>query len=94
MDFATMTTKDNLSFEEAHEQLEKILAAMNGGKVSLEELISLFEKGEKLVRHCEKQLQSAQMKIEQILKDRNGEAQFNSDQTLKTTHFSGEDVPF
>ena len=61
-------TKENLSFEEAHEQIEKILAAMNGGKVSLEETIHLFEKGEKLMRHCEKQLVQAELKIDQILK--------------------------
>jgi exodeoxyribonuclease VII small subunit len=89
-----MTEKESLSFEEAHEQLEKILAAMNGGKVSLEELIALFEKGEKLMRHCEKQLQMAQLKIDQILKDRNGEALLNPDQTPKTASFAAEDVPF
>ena len=89
-----MTSKENLSFEEAHEQIEKILAAMNGGKVSLEESINLFEKGEKLMRHCEKQLVNAEQRIEQIMKERSGETIFNPDQTPKTAPFSGEEVPF
>jgi len=87
-------TKENLSFEEAHEQIEKILAAMNGGKVSLEETIHLFEKGEKLMRHCEKQLVQAELKIDQILKERGGETQLNPDLTPKTAPFAQEDVPF
>lgn len=88
-----MTAKENLSFEEAHEQLERILAAMNSGKITLEESIHLFEKGEKLMRHCEKQLAYAESRIEQILKERSGEAQLNPDQTPKTVPFS-EDPPF
>ncbi len=85
---------ENLSFEKAHEELEKILAAMNSGKVSLEESIALFEKGEKLMTYCEKQLQGAEQKIEQILKDRSGNAQLNQDQSPKTVSFSPEEVPF
>jgi len=88
-----MTSKENLSFEEAHEQLEKILAAMNSGKVSLEESIAYFEKGEKLMRHCERQLLAAEQKIDQILKERSGAASLNPDQTPKTVPFAGE-VPF
>ena len=92
-----MTTKDEtLSFEEAHQQLEKILAEMNSGKASLEESIALFEKGEKLMRLCEQHLQRAQQRIDRIVKDRNGNAAQNPDQTPKTAPFSpeGENVPF
>ena len=85
---------ENLSFEKAHEELEKILAAMNSGKVSLEESIALFEKGEKLMSYCEKQLQGAEQKIEKILKDRSGAAQIHPDSSPKTVPFAPEEVPF
>ncbi|HSX37209.1 MAG TPA: exodeoxyribonuclease VII small subunit [Chlamydiales bacterium] len=89
-----MTIKNNLSFEEAHQELEKILTTMNSGKVSLEESLALFEQGEKLMRYCEAQLNSAELRIAQILKDRNGETLFSSDQTPKTAPFSPENIPF
>ena len=85
---------ENLSFEKAHEELEKILAAMNGGKISLEESIALFEKGEKLMQYCEKQLMGAEQKIEEILKDRAGKAQVHPDLSPKTAPFCSEEVPF
>ena len=85
---------ENLSFEKAHEELEKLLAAMNSGKISLEESIALFEKGEQLMRYCEKQLMGAEQKIEKILKDRAGNAQVHPDESPKTAPFCSEEVPF
>ena len=89
-----MATKDTLSFEEAHEKLEKILAAMNGGKLSLEESLNLFEKAEKLVRHCEAHLKSAEQKIEEIVKGKQGEILLDSEQKPKLAPFGGQEIPF
>ncbi len=89
-----MTHKENPSFEEAHERLEKILASMNGNKISLEESLYLFEQAEKLMRYCEKQLKSAEQKIDQIVKGPSGETLLSSDNKPQIEAFAGEDVPF
>ncbi len=64
---------ENLSFEKAFERLEKILEIMNGGKTSLEESLKFFEEAEKLMRICGSRLNTAEQKIEQLIKGRNGE---------------------
>jgi len=61
---------DELPFEKAFERLEKILEAMNSGKVSLEESLKLFEEAENLMRHCSLRLNNAEQKIEQLIKGR------------------------
>jgi exodeoxyribonuclease VII small subunit len=87
-------TQDNLTFEKAFEQLQSILEKMNSGTLSLQESLGLFEKGEKLMRHCETLLKSAEQKIEMISKGEGGVSVLNPDKTLKTEPFSGEDVSF
>ena len=79
----------NLSFETAFEQLQSILEKMNSGSLSLQESIEYYEKGEKLMRHCETLLKSAEQKIEEIAKGSQGEMLLNPDQTPKTAPFSG-----
>ena len=86
-----MEDEDSLSFEEAHEHLEKILAAMNGGKLSLEQSLNLFEKAEKLMRHCETQLKVAEQKIDAILKGPSGEVVLDAAKKPKLAPFT-EDV--
>ncbi len=89
-----MNHAENLSFEEAHERLEKILAAMNGNKISLEESLALFEQAEKLMRHCEKRLQAAEQKIDQIVKGASGETLLGADGRPQLTPLEEEQVPF
>ena len=63
-------TQDSLSFEQAFERLEQILERMNSGKTPLEESLKLFEEAEKLMRICSARLNSAEQKIEQLMKSR------------------------
>ena len=55
-----------LPFEAAMDELEKIVAQLEQGKVSLEESIRFNERGEQLKAHCEKLLKSAEARIEKI----------------------------
>lgn len=57
---------DKLSFEQALEELEKIVSALESGKAPLEDSINSYERGIKLKQHCEKMLNAAQEKIEKI----------------------------
>jgi len=64
---ADKTTETTQSFEKALERLEQIVAEMEGGKLSLEKMISHFEEGSKLVKFCSGKLNEVEKKIEQLL---------------------------
>jgi exodeoxyribonuclease VII small subunit len=55
-----------LPFEKALAQLEEIVSKLESGKVDLEQSIAIYERGEALKKHCEKQLKDAEARIEKI----------------------------
>ncbi|MEM9678514.1 MAG: exodeoxyribonuclease VII small subunit [Pseudomonadota bacterium] len=57
---------DQLSFEDALNQLETIVSQLEQGDVPLEQSIEIYEKGEALKKHCAKLLQAAEDKVEKI----------------------------
>jgi exodeoxyribonuclease VII small subunit len=63
-----------LSFETALTKLETIVESMESGEVPLAELLAKFEEGNKLLKHCEARLKEAELKIEQLKKERDGVA--------------------
>ena len=60
------TNKDDISFEEALKDLEKIVEELNNGDMELEKAITAYEKGIKLKNICEERLKNAQERIELI----------------------------
>ena len=54
------------SFEEAFRQLEETLRVLERGGLSLEEAVSLYERGLQLVRCCNELLDRAELRISQI----------------------------
>ena len=64
-----------LSFEQAVEELEKIVAALERGDVPLDKSIETYERGEALKKHCEALLNAAENRIEKIRIDRAGNPQ-------------------
>jgi len=62
-----------LSFERAMEELESIVTKLEGGKVPLEESVTIYERGESLKRRCEELLRQAEVRVEKITTDANGE---------------------
>jgi exodeoxyribonuclease VII small subunit len=61
-----MNSIEELSFEEAFAALEEIVADLEGGGLTLEESLSLFERGQILAEHCDKRLEEAELKIKQL----------------------------
>ena len=61
-----------MSFEDALRELEGIVAKLERGEAPLEESISIYERGAKLKAHCEGKLKDAQLKVEKIVLDGNG----------------------
>jgi exodeoxyribonuclease VII small subunit len=58
---------DTLSFEAAMTELDRIVRDLEGGKTSLEESISAYERGIALKNHCDRKLREAQARIEKIV---------------------------
>ena len=55
--------KNEITFEQAMTRLEQIVRALEGGNVPLEDLISLFDEGTKLVKLCTERLDKAEEKV-------------------------------
>ena len=63
---------ETLSFEAALAQLEAIVRSLETGTAPLDESIELYQRGDKLKRHCEARLKAAQARIDQISLDAEG----------------------
>ena len=61
-----------LSFERAIEELELIVRRLEDGKVPLEELVAIYERGEALKRRCEDLLRQAEARVQKITLDASG----------------------
>ena len=63
---STDSSPGELSFEDALKRLEEIVRTLEKGEAPLDQSIELYQEGDKLKRHCEARLKSAQARIEQI----------------------------
>lgn len=63
-----------LSFEEALRALEDIVRKLESGEVPLDATMDLYERGEKLRKHCQARLDAAQLRIEKIVAGGDGQA--------------------
>ena len=61
-----------ISFEEALKELESIVQKLESGQVKLEEAVSAYEKGVQMQKICEEKLKEAQMKVEKLILDKEG----------------------
>jgi exodeoxyribonuclease VII small subunit len=55
-----------MTFEEAMNELEKLVESLDKGDISLDQAISAYDKGSKLKDLCQKKLNEAKMKVETI----------------------------
>ena len=60
------TELEKLTFEEAMQELEKLVDSLDRGDVSLDEAIAAYDRGSKLKDYCHKKLHEAKMKVETI----------------------------
>ncbi len=63
---------DGLSFEQAIERLEKIVADMEAAELPLDDVLKKYEEGTRLVRFCSQKLEEAEKKIELLTKKADG----------------------
>jgi exodeoxyribonuclease VII small subunit len=76
-------TKPTPSFEDALARLESIVESMESGDVPLAELLARFEEGNALLKTCETRLKDAELKIEQLKKQKDGSASLTSFDTTR-----------
>ena len=75
--------ESKLSFETALGKLETIVETMESGDVPLAELLAKFEEGSKLLKVCESRLKDAELKIEQLKKQKDGKVAFEKFETAR-----------
>ena len=57
---------DTLSFEQAFEQLEAAVEALQDGQMPLERALNYYEEGMKLAQHCNELLEKAELRVQQL----------------------------
>lgn len=55
------------NFEEALARLEKLVEEMDGGGLSLEDMMKHFEEGSRLIQFCNRKLDQVEKKIEILI---------------------------
>lgn len=87
-----MTGEKPPDFEKSLAELEKIVEKMEGGELSLEESLQQFERGVSLARACQQALQSAEQKVELLLKKSGGSEAFETVPFATDNGDIGEDI--
>ena len=64
-----VTEVKELAFEDALQELEDTVAGLEAGELTLEEALTLFERGQLLATHCGSLLESAALRVEQLTTD-------------------------
>jgi len=58
---------DEMTYEEAFSELEKIVATLELGERPLEESMTLFERGQALTKRCAELLDKAELKVQTLV---------------------------
>lgn len=66
---AKQKTVENLSFEEASSELEALVASLENEQKPLEEAMTMFERGQALIKRCAELLDKAELKVKQLTGD-------------------------
>lgn len=57
---------DEMSFEEAFEELSELVGKLESGELELEESLGLFERGQALANRCSQLLEEAELSLRQL----------------------------
>jgi exodeoxyribonuclease VII small subunit len=69
---APVPQPDDLSFEDAMESLDAIVASLEGERLPLEEMVASYERGMTLLRVCRTRIETARQRVELITADFEG----------------------
>src|SRR5215218_1806291 len=77
----------DLSFEDAMESLDAIVASLEGERLPLEDMVASYERGMKLLRVCRSRIETARQRVELITADLEGRGK------ATLTDFSASETP-
>ncbi len=64
-----MSDTTDLTFEAALQELTETVSRLEAGELSLEESLALFERGQQLAAYCQRLLETASLRVEQLTAD-------------------------
>ncbi len=67
--------KEEPTFKEAIEELERITVSLESGELELEESLELFEKGVDLIRYCQDRIDTAEARVSALVDSLEGKAE-------------------
>ena len=70
-----MPAKKKLNFEDSMARLEEIVALLERGEAPLDQAMSLFEEGAKLLRECTAKLDTAEQQVRLLVAGEDGQPQ-------------------
>ena len=68
------TPLEDLSYEEALQELEELVNTLETGENDLQKTLLYFERGQALASHCISLLDDAELKVKDILKGENDDS--------------------
>jgi exodeoxyribonuclease VII small subunit len=77
-----------ISFESAFEKIDLLLKKLNSAETSLEESLQCYEEADRLIAFCNGRLNSAERRIEKLIKQRSGEIEHDDQGHPKTEPLS------
>lgn len=63
---------EELTYEEAFDELQAVVTELESGELPLEESLALFERGQSLSKHCSALLEEAELKLKELIPDGEG----------------------
>ena len=63
---------ESKSIEEIFKRLESIISDLESGDIPLDKSLTLFEEGMTLAETCRSQLNAAEQKVQELMKDKGG----------------------
>ena len=74
---------DELPFEEGLKKLESIVEEMEGDDLPLEKLLECYEEGARLAKSCQAKLEAAELKIQKLQPNADGEDELVDDNSVE-----------
>jgi exodeoxyribonuclease VII small subunit len=63
---------EELTFEQAFQELQEVVAGLESGEPALEDSLRLFERGQALADRCSRLLEQAELRLRQLVPDEGG----------------------
>jgi len=63
---------EEMTFEQAFEELQEVVSGLESGEMALEDSLRLFERGQSLAERCSQLLEQAELRLKQLVPDDSG----------------------